>query len=113
MTKLDLEGKLAHYQQFVGQLYITASVLDDGFKQDVNWTIGKRKLYDVVEECHRVADDRTADPTGITVPAEVPPVEEIAPVEKPTFDQPQVEPKAPTPVIPEPVQPTPVTDPDT
>lgn len=113
VTKLDLEGKLAHYQQFVGQLYITASVLDDGFKQDVNWTIGKLKLYDVVEECHRVADDRTADPTGITVPAEVPPVEEIAPVEKPAFDQPQVEPKAPTPVIPEPVQPTPVTDPDT
>ena len=38
------EGKLEHFQQFVGQLYVTATCLDDGVTRSAGWKITKKRL---------------------------------------------------------------------
>ncbi len=111
VSKLDLEGKLAHFQQFVGQLYYVATVLDDTVKTSDSWTISKKSLTDVVEECHRVTDTNTASPDGVPMPtAEVAEVKPVDPIEEPTAPDPVVKPTAPDEVS-EPKKPDEVSDP--
>lgn len=97
-AELDKEGKLEHYRQFVGQLYITSTCLDDTQKMQESWTLGtggKKTVRDVVEDVHFVSDG-IADPSAVTVPeTEVPPVEFVEEAEQPTARQPKDTPTAP------------------
>ncbi len=106
------EGKLLHFQQFVGQLYVTATALDDAQPRLQSWAISGKSLHQVVEPVHLVKDADLADPTtnGVRMPEkEVAFVGELEVVEKPTFDDPP-KPTAPT-YVKEPIEPTPVAPP--
>ncbi len=109
---LRSEGKLLHFQQFVGQLYLTAVCLDDTQQPLDSWRISKKTLSAVVEPINLVTDGDYADPAtnGFFMPAtEAENVQPPVPVEQPTFDDPMVKPKAPAvvkePKIPEVVDP--------
>lgn len=112
----DKEGKLARFQQFIGQLYVITTCLDDsaqGMRME-NWQIGGKSLSEVVESVHLLADTGDSNPANATMPkVEVERVEEVEAVEKPTVEPPDVpkpnEPKR----VEEPVKPTEVTEPDT
>ena len=97
-AELDKEGKLEHYRQFVGQLYITSTCLDDTQKMQESWALGtggKKTVRDVVEQVHFVSDG-IADPSAVTVPeTEIPPVEFVEEAEQPTARQPKDTPTAP------------------
>ncbi len=97
-AELDKEGKLEHYRQFVGQLYITSTCLDDTQKMQESWALGtggKKTVRDVVEDVHFVSDG-IADPSAVTVPeTEIPPVEFVEEAEQPTARQPKDTPTAP------------------
>lgn len=111
-TALESEGKLAHFQQFMGQLYITTTCLDDTVKQSDGWTISKNPLYSVVEEIHRVTDTNAANPTGVSMPeTEVPAVQNVEPIDEPTVDDPIHKPTEP-PFVEKPTEPTVVQNPD-
>lgn len=113
IIKLDQEGKLLHYRQFIGQLYVTATSLDDDIKRDPNWTVNKKKLNEVVEPCNIVPDNINAKPKAGDMPAvEVPPVEAVAPAPQPEGDPIRTEPKPPMPIVNEPIKPDYVADPD-
>lgn len=99
-VNLQSEGKLEHYQQFVGQLHVTAVCLDDASTWDSRWEMSGKKVTDVVEAVQMLTDYNTAAPGEDQMPLdEVPAVEQVEPIEKPTVpyvkDKP-VEPVAPT-----------------
>ena len=73
---LNKEGKLERYCQFVGQLYIISTGLDDGTTFDSSWSFNDYAIYDLIEASQRVLDDNTYAPT-----MELP--EKMDPVEKP------------------------------
>ncbi len=107
-------GQMEHYFQFVGQLYYTKACLDDSLTLDESWYIyhPDYKLLAVVEASQRLSD-RTASPTGISMPAaEVPKIEKVEPIERPNFEEVRDEPTEPEPVE-EPTAPEPVAEPDT
>ncbi len=111
VSKLKSEGKLEHYQQFVGVLYITRSLLDDSFTLQSSWRIGKKTLGDVVEACNLLTDTVVANPSGVTIPeAEVAEVIPLPEVPEPTEDQPQTRPDPA--YMEEPIPPTPVANPN-
>lgn len=110
------KGKIDHFQQFVGQLYVIATCLDDtetGIRM-ANWTIGKKSLSQVVEPRQLLEDTGDSDPSGVLMPEnEVARVEAVEPIEKPTV----VPPVAPHPGNPptevqRPTAPTLVPEPD-
>ncbi len=110
-SKLSTEGKLAHYQQFVGVLYITRSLLDDGYSIQASWRIGKKTLAEVVEPCNLLTDTVRADPQDASMPeSEVPEIVAVPEVDEPTRPQPQTRPNPP--YMEEPKAPIPVTKPD-
>ena len=82
---LSEKGKLEHYYQFVGQLYVTQACLDDGAKLDPRAFICGQYLDAVVEPV-QIVTDRKASPDGISMPAtEVPKVEKVEQIAKPDF----------------------------
>lgn len=113
VTALQQEGKLEHFQQFVGQLYVTAVCLDDSQAPSDAWRISKRTLSDVLEPIHMVTDGDYADPAtnGVAMPSvEVTAVSEPVPVEKPSFADPGVLPTPPQ-QVPQPIAPQEVSPP--
>ncbi len=109
---LDGQGKLAHFQQFMGQLYITTTCLDDNVKQSADWTISKNPLHAVVEAVHRVSDTNSATPGSVSMPqTEVPAVENVEPIDEPTVPDPIHRPTEP-PKTDEPIKPATVENPD-
>jgi len=116
IIRLDQEGKLAHFRQFIGQLYVTATCLDDAVKRDPNWTVNKKKLEAVVEQRNIIPDNIQTTPKAGEMPTEevlpVAPVAPVPPAEKPSGDMIKVEPVPPTPVVTEPTAPDPVPNPD-
>ncbi len=74
--KLKQENKWERYAQFVGQLYILGTGLDDSVTFDSSWSFDTFAIYDLIEECQRVVDDNSAAP-----PDSLP--EQMDPVEKP------------------------------
>lgn len=101
VSGLSQEGKLKHFQQFVGQLYLTAVCLDDTQQPSDSWRISKKTLSDVLEQVNFVTDGDYADPktNGAAMPAvEVEKVDEPIKVERPTYDDPLIKPKEPAPV---------------
>lgn len=112
IINLDRENKLDHYRKFVGQLYVTATALDDSVKRDPNWTVNKKVWSTVVQECNIVPDDIVAAPSAASMPeVAVLPVKEVSPAEKPDGQPPREEPTAPD-FVEEPVEPESVADPD-
>lgn len=120
VAKLSAEGKLEHYRQFVGQLYITSTCLDDSKKMSESWTLNNSKLTikDIVEPIHiipdGIADPNATDANGkllVVMPeAEVPYVEFVEEVAQPTVDRPKDTPTAPVAATGL-IKPTPLTDP--
>ncbi len=93
--KLNNEGKWERYAQFVGQLYIISTGLDDSETFDSNWIFAKTyHIYDLVEECQRLVDDNSASPAGVDIPARVEAIEKpklpSAPSAKPAEVNPPV-----------------------
>ena len=80
-------GKLDRYCQFVSQLYIISTGLDDSTTFNSNYTYNGRRLVDLVEPCQRINDTNTYSPSTTTLP------EKMDPVEKPTVP---VAPQKPT-----------------
>lgn len=63
--------KLPHYQQFIGQLYIVATCLNDEFRQvekNSDWKLNKYIDLSVVEPCQHLKDTHAADPAKPTAP---------------------------------------------
>ncbi len=83
---LKQEGKWERYAQFVGQLYIISTGLDDTITFDSNWTFDAFDILSLIEPMQRIEDSNSCAPT-----AELP--EKMEPVAKPT---PPVAPKKPT-----------------
>lgn len=114
VDQLRQEGKLLHFQQFVGQLYVIATALDDTQSRSASWTISKKPLEQVVEKVHLIADTDKADPSksGIAMPAvEVEKVEIFEkPMDPPTCPYVERKPKEPD-YVDEPTIPTPVDPP--
>ncbi len=98
------EGKLEHYLQFVGQLYVISTCLDEEGDRDPNWTISDQKLEQVVESCH-ILPDGDWHPANTAMPEEVAPVEYKEPVTRPAGEQPTRYPSPPMPVVNDPGEP--------
>ena len=111
----DKEGKLERFQQFMGQLYVTTTCLDDSDKgmRMENWKISGKSLSTVVEAINLIPDTGHSDPAGVFMPEkEVARIEPVAPVEKPSVRLPAVsKPQEPVPVE-EPQAPTPMAEPE-
>ena len=109
------EGKLERFQQFIGQLYVTATCLDDSEKgmRMENWRISGKKLSEVVEPVNLISDTGKSHPSEVSMPdTEVERVEAVEPIAKPTVTlSPVPEPTAPT-EVKEPVKPAFVAEPD-
>lgn len=112
----DKEGKLERFQQFMGQLYVTTTCLDDSEKgmRMANWKISGKSLATVVEPINLIPDTGNSDPKDAVMPeTEVERVEAVEPAEKPTVTlSPVSKPVAP-PYMAEPVKPQFVAKPDT
>lgn len=108
----EAEGQREHYLQFVGQLYVIATCLDTEGKRDGNWTIGGKRLEEVVEECQRLPDGDW-DPRASAFPVLAEPAECPTPLTPPTEEMPARRPTPPTPVeAPPSTPPSPVENPD-
>ncbi|MBQ7336565.1 MAG: hypothetical protein IJW92_08860 [Clostridia bacterium] len=110
--KEKMRDKQTHYWQFVGQLYVVATCLDDSGNRDPGWSIEGRSLSAVVEAVQLLKDTNYSNPTNTAMPDEVPAVEGVEPQEKPTVDPVTVKPTAPSVVAPPPAEPTFVAKPD-
>ncbi len=108
------QGKLEHFMQFIGQLYMTATALDDGVARNKSWKIyDTYSLSDVVDETQFVEDLNRSNPVVGEMPeAAVPKVEYVEPMEEPEGDPVYRKPTEPK-RVDEPDEPTPVTDPAT
>ncbi|MBR2926126.1 MAG: InlB B-repeat-containing protein [Clostridia bacterium] len=111
--EMDRLGRLAHFQQFAGQLYVTTTTLDDANPRTDKWNISKKSLETVVEAVNMVPDDNRANPatSGVAMPTvEVERVEYVKPMPEPDFPDPVEEPEPPT-EVPEPKAPQTVSKP--
>ncbi len=92
-------GKLDHYVQFVGQLYVISTCLDESGYRDPKWTIydGNKavSLSAVVESVHLLKDG-VWDPAKSPMPAYAEPAEYIAPMDPPAGNPPSKKPTPPT-----------------
>ena len=111
----DKEGKLERFQQFIGQLYVTTTCLDDSEKgmRMENWQISGKSLSAVVEAINLIQDTGSSAPGDVVMPeSEVERVEAVEPIEKPTITlSPVPKPTAPA-EVKEPQKPTFVAEPD-
>lgn len=111
VAELSRREKLEHYRQFVGELYVTRTTLDDAFSRDPAWLIGKQTLTQVVEVLNLVPDHNLANPAGVSMPVEeIAKVEEVTPIAKPSQPQPQTRPNPD--FMAEPIKPATVEDPN-
>ncbi len=109
---LKKQGKLERYYQFISQLYVISTGLDDETSFSPDWQIRGNSVYDLLEECQIVKDTNDASPVGLTYPEglDVPEKPEM-PVAPEKVEQPQrdwvedlTEPVAPE-VVSEPKEP--------
>ncbi len=121
---LIVEGKLERYIEFLLQLYVISTGLDDATDRGdpKAWTVYGRYdsayygnipyVYTDLEEIQRPTDKNNADPTGVVCPSvRLPkPEEPVLSVQKPERPTPVAEPVEPDVVI-KPVEPTPVAEP--
>lgn len=107
------QGKLEHYLQLVGELYVVSTCLDDTANRSADWRMSSQPLSRVVESLQILRDTNIANPANGEMPQEVPAVEWVEPMDEPTVPMPDSEP-VPPPVVPDPgPAPTEVKDPST
>ncbi len=97
--------KHPHYQQFVAQLYVISTYLDDNGGRNPDWSIGKKGLAELVETPLLLSDSDNADLSDVTFPSYVPEIEFQPLLTEPTVEKPDREPNAPTPVVEHPGEP--------
>ncbi|MBQ9806779.1 MAG: InlB B-repeat-containing protein [Clostridia bacterium] len=109
IMNLDQEGKLLHYRQFVGLLYVTSSNLDDSVKINPKWRVNGQRVATVVDADMFLPDEIVADPSNLSpndIATEVFPPKDISDeVPVPTETRPREEPVEPSPVVTEPTNP--------
>lgn len=109
IINLANEGKLLHYRQFVGLLYVTSSNLDDAVKIDPMWRVQREPVHTVVDSNMFLLDEIVANPSNLdpnAIATEVMPPKEISEeVQEPMESCPSKVPEAPTPVVTEPQNP--------
>ena len=115
-TTLINRDRLERYMQFVSQLYVISTGLDDDTNRSEDWVIAGRydpAWYDYTyhgfvellpDPAHRPADGNNADPSGVTCPDEIP----TAPTPPAPFTL--TEPTEPT-AVPRPIEPETVNKP--
>ncbi len=97
-STLQSEGKEAHYQQFVGQLYVISTCFDASGERDPNWRLlGKYQLSELVEPVHLIADGDW-DPANTAMPQKVAPASPVTIPTPPEGDPPATRPTEPVPV---------------
>ena len=81
---------MERYYQFIAQLYVISTGLDDQTVFDAEWNLREHTVFQVVEEVQLFPDRNNADPAELTYPETIPsepvkPVKPTAPekVEKP------------------------------
>lgn len=104
------KGQLEHYFQFVGQLYITQACLDDAVTMDKSAPICATLLLSEAVQPSQIVTDGKANPNGVKMPAtEVPKVEKVEPIDRPTVERVDLEPTLAdfglTKIPPEPIEP--------
>ncbi len=87
----EIKSRVPHFRQFLAQMYVLKSCLNDIETLDLSWTLplDSEPLSDIVEESLLLHDVNRADPAGITTPTEAVEMDETLfpePVEKPTKD---------------------------
>ncbi len=109
IMNLDQEGKLLHYRQFVGLLYVTSSNLDDAVKINPKWRVNGQQVSTVVDADMFLPDEIVADPSNLKaedIATEYfPPMDISEEVPIPSETRPREEPEAPTPIVTEPTNP--------
>lgn len=108
---LKSEGKRDHYLQFVGQLYVLSTCLDQNGNRNENWTIGGKRLQEVVEE-NQLLEDGDWNPHLTALPEYMEEVQYIEIIERPTVPQPLRQPEPPKTVAAPGTPPREVADPD-
>ena len=107
---LNKKGKLERYYQFIAQLYVISTGLDDQTTFDAEWNLREHTVFQVAEEVQLFPDRNNADPAELTYPETVPP-EPVKPV-KPTAPEKVEKPvKSWTEELVEPVEPEKVEEP--
>lgn len=91
---LSNNGKFERYCQFVCQLYVISTGLDDSTTFNVGYTYNGHALVDLIESCQLINDTNSYAPGAVTLP------EKMDPVEKPVVP---IAPKKPT-AVSEPVK---------
>ncbi len=71
--KLKQEGKWERYAQFVGQLYIISTGLDDSTTFDSSWSYDTFDIYSLIDPSQRILDDNSYAPSG-SLPEKMEPV---------------------------------------
>ena len=111
--ELSKKGKLERYYQFVAQLYVISTGLDDGVTYSNGWTVRGYNVPSVLESCQIVTDRNSSDPAGLTYPenSELP-EQPVRPEEPQKVDKPQLgysgevtEPSGPPAAVAEPTEP--------
>ena len=91
-------GKQAHYVQFVGQLYVVSTCLDENGNRNSSWKIFNGKadvgLSAVVEPIHLLKDG-VWDPSTSPMPEKADYAEYVAPMDPPAGDPPSKRPVEP------------------
>lgn len=115
IVALQEKGKMEHFFQFVGQLYVTQACMDDAESLDTNWWIyhADFSLENCVDAIQRLTD-AVSNPTGVNMPAnEVPKVEKVEKIDRPAVAEVRDCPTPPSPVVTEPQKPEAVAKPNT
>ena len=121
----EVEGKLERFQQFIGQLYVTATCLNDSDDEYgtrfENWELRTEsqsegrglRLSEIVEPINLIADNNDSDPKNAPMPeTEVERVEAVEPIEKPSEVLSPVPKPKEIPELKEPQEPAFVEEPD-
>ena len=118
-VKPEYQAKVPHLEQYIAQLYVIETCLDDAVSQNVSWTVFKDKtntsVSNLLESVHMLADTHAADPTSAVAPTLPEKAPEYAEKREkpiaPTCERVTVKPTAPTPVVTEPETPVAVEKP--
>ncbi len=111
--ELQKRGKLERYYQFVAQLYVISTGLDDGVTFSSGWNVRGNSAASVLDGSQLVSDRNSSDPDGLEYPENSDlPEKPVRPEEPKKVDKPQFgytseikEPSGPPAAVAEPKEP--------
>ncbi|MBQ5834125.1 MAG: hypothetical protein IIW36_04860 [Clostridia bacterium] len=110
-VKPEYQEKVPHLNQYIAQLYVIDTCLDDAVSQNASWTVFKNKtdtsVANLLESVHRLEDTHAANPASAVAPT--------LPTVAPEYAEKQEKPTLPTceRVTEKPTAPAPVKEPQT